>query len=102
MKRRRSTHEDDLGLIQLLLDLHDGIGLLWVLVLSDVLCELGVANGFGPLLRSVLVEHFVEDGESDADGVFLVRYQDGCRIRMRGRGRGKGGGGSSEREVWGG
>jgi hypothetical protein len=57
---RGGTHEDNLGFVELLLDLHDGVGLSRVLVLADGLSKLGVADGLGPRFRCKVVEQLLE------------------------------------------
>lgn len=86
------THEDDLGLIELLLHLHDRIRLLRILVLDDIVTQDGPVDEallptrsavLGLLLPHVgaelgreLVEDLVKETENDADGVFGVRDDD--------------------------
>ena len=56
--------EDNLCLVELLLDLHDAVGLLRVLVLCEVLLELGHDEGgcaAGPAGSGVLGEELVDD-----------------------------------------
>ena len=80
---RGGTHEDDLGLVELLLDLHDGVGLARVLVLCEVGVDLGEGDGggggelAGGDLCDEVVEELCEEGEGGADGVLLVGDDDG-------------------------
>jgi hypothetical protein len=94
--------EDDLGLVELLLDAHDGVGLLRVLVLGQVGGQRGKVDrgiglggcvaprgrgGGGPLGDGdggrVLVEDLVEEGEGDAGRVVLVGDDDARQVVRR-------------------
>lgn len=88
--------QHDLGLIQFLLDLHDAVGLLRVLVLDNVFLELGVRArgiGGGEDIARVLVQELVDDfGEElvgNEGGVFVVGDDDagdtlGAAVRVEG------------------
>lgn len=62
-EEKLGTHKDNLGLIKLLLDLHDRVGLLRVLVLSHVLAQLDVPDRLGPRLGRVVVDELLKEGE---------------------------------------
>lgn len=68
--------QDDLGLVELLLDLEDGVGLLGVLVLCEVLLELGQGElrfASGPRGARVLGEELVDAvSRVNVDGVAWV------------------------------
>lgn len=71
--------EHDLGLVELLLDLHDAIGLLRVLVLVEVLAQLGDGDGRGAggprrarVVGEELVDDFAEQLVGNEGGILVV------------------------------
>jgi hypothetical protein len=65
--------QHDLSLVQFLLDLHDAVRLLWILVLHDVFLQLGKRQrriGRSPRRARVLCEELVDNFREE-----LVRYQ---------------------------
>jgi hypothetical protein len=77
----RLLHQD-LGLVELLLDLHDTVGVLGVLVLCEVVLELGPADLAAVLergdrvLREELVDEPRQDLVRDEAGILAVAYDD--------------------------
>ena len=76
--------QDNLCLVQLLLDLHDAVGGVRVLVLDNVLFEsrerqlgVGVGKGRARVARQELVEDLGQQLVGDEGGVFLVGDDDG-------------------------
>lgn len=75
--------QHNLGLVELLLDLHDAVGLPGVLILGEVVLELGHDQGGlagGPrrarVLGEELVDDLAEDLVRDERGVLVVRDDD--------------------------
>lgn len=75
--------QDNLGLVELLLDLHDAVGLLRVLVLGEVVAQLGhgqLGLARGPrgarVLGEELVDALAEELVGDEGGVLVVRDDD--------------------------
>ncbi len=75
--------QHDFSLIQLLLNLHDAVRLLWILILDDVLFELregdiGIRRGEGTpwILGQKLIQDFGEQLMSGQGGVVLVGDDD--------------------------
>ena len=76
----------DLGLVQLLLDLHDAVRLLRILVLDDVLVERREADGAGGRVRprgprvrrQELVQQLAEQLVRDQRRVLVVGNDDAC------------------------
>ncbi|KAK1256283.1 hypothetical protein MKX07_008542 [Trichoderma sp. CBMAI-0711] len=75
--------QHNLGLVELLLDLHDAVGLLGVLVLGEVVPELGEGQdglAGGPrgarVLGEELVDDLAEELVRDEGGVLVVRDDD--------------------------
>lgn len=75
--------QDNLGLVELFLDLHDAVGLMGVLVLDNVLFErgkrqfgVGVGKGRAGVTRQELVDDLGEKLMGDKGGVFLVGDDD--------------------------
>lgn len=73
----------NLGLVEFLLDLHDAVGLPRILVLDNVLIELGQHQGrraLGPfsacVRRQEIIDHLREQLVRDELGVLVVRYDD--------------------------
>lgn len=75
--------EDNLGLVQLLLDLHYAVGLLGVLILGQVLLELGhdqrglaAGPGRARVLGEELVDDLAENLVRDERGILVVGDDD--------------------------
>lgn len=75
----------DLRLIQLLLDFHDAVRLLWILILLDVLfklgkgkCGIGIRKGGAWVSGEKFIDHFGEELMGNEGGVVGVTDYYAC------------------------